>query len=237
MPTTPDEAVALEEAGVDVVAASGFEAGGHRGSFLRPSEESLTGTFSLVPQVVDLVSVPVVAAGGIADVRGIIAAFALGAEGVQMGTAFLACEGSGASEHHRQALLGGRAGRTALTRGFTGRLGRGIKNQLLDELNHPGVEFLPYPLQRALVKTSRRPGGTGRESRPHSHVGRAVANLSRHTDAATLLQSLVSDVSSIAGAVLEWNRTEGSPTMPTLESCPSSVSSSDGPMSQRHNRR
>ena len=95
--TTPDEAVALEDAGVDVVAASGFEAGGHRGSFLRPSEESLTGTFSLVPQVVDLVSVPVVAAGGIADARGIIAAFALGAEGVQMGTAFLACEGSGAA--------------------------------------------------------------------------------------------------------------------------------------------
>ena len=203
--TTPDEAVALEDAGVDVVAASGFEAGGHRGSFLRPSEESLTGTFSLVPQVVDLVSVPVVAAGGIADARGIIAAFALGAEGVQMGTAFLACEGSGASEHHRQALLSGRAGRTALTRGFTGRLGRGIKNQLLDDLNHPGVEFLPYPLQRALVKhLAGLAEQAGNPDLTPMWAGQS-ANLSRHTDAATLLQSLVSEVSSIAGAVLEWN--------------------------------
>ncbi len=145
--TTPDEAIVLEQAGVDVIVASGFEAGGHRGSFLLPSEESLTGTFSLVPQVADAVSVPVVADGGIADARGIVAAFALGAEGVQIDTAFLACEESGASVHHRNALLGGQAKQTALTRGFTGRLARGIKNRLLDELNHKGIEILPYPLQ------------------------------------------------------------------------------------------
>jgi nitronate monooxygenase len=119
--TTPDEAIELQKANVDVIAASGFEAGGHRGSFLRASEDSLTGTFSLVPQVVDRVSVPVVAAGGIADARGIVAAFVLGAEGVQIGTAFLACEESGASPQHREALLRGKAGRTALTRGFTAR--------------------------------------------------------------------------------------------------------------------
>jgi nitronate monooxygenase len=87
--TTPDEAVVLEQAGVDLIVASGFEAGGHRGSFLLPAEESLTGTFSLVPQVADAVSVPVVAAGGISDARGIVAALVLGAEGVQIGTAFL----------------------------------------------------------------------------------------------------------------------------------------------------
>src|SRR5258708_4424406 len=132
--TTPDEAIVLEQAGVDVIAASGFEAGGHRGSFLPPAEESLTGTFSLVPQVADAVSVPVVAAGGIADARGIVAAFALGAEGVQIGTAFLACEESGASVHHRDALLGGQAKQTALTPGFTGRPSRGIKNRLLSEI-------------------------------------------------------------------------------------------------------
>jgi nitronate monooxygenase len=103
--TTVDEAIALERAGVDVIAASGFEAGGHRGSFLQPSEDSLTGTMALVPQVVDAVTLPVVAAGGIGDARGIMAAFALGAEGVQMGTAFLACEESGASTHHRHAML------------------------------------------------------------------------------------------------------------------------------------
>jgi nitronate monooxygenase len=109
--TTPDEAIELQKANVDVIVASGFEAGGHRGSFLRSSENSLTGTFSLVPQVADLVSVPVVAAGGIADSRGIVAAFVLGAEGVQIGTAFLTCEESGASPQQREALLRGKAGR------------------------------------------------------------------------------------------------------------------------------
>ena len=155
--TTRDEAVELEKAGVDVVVASGFEAGGHRGSFLRSSEDSLTGTISLVPQVVDAVEIPVVAAGGIADARGIAAAFALGAEGVQMGTVFLACEESGASALHREAILGGKANRTSLTRGFTGRLARGVHNQLLEEMNRPGVAVLPYPLQRALMRNLALP--------------------------------------------------------------------------------
>jgi nitronate monooxygenase len=103
--TTPDEAAALQEVGVDAIAASGFEAGGHRASFLRAAEDSLTGTLSLVPQVVDIVDVPVIAAGGIGDARGVIAALALGAEAVQMGTVFLTCEGSGASRLHRKTLL------------------------------------------------------------------------------------------------------------------------------------
>src|SRR3984957_832101 len=120
--TTVNEATALEQAGVDMIVASGFEAGGHRGSFLRSSEDSLMGTMALVPQVVDAVRLPVIAAGGIGDARGIVAAFALGAEGVQMGTAFLACEESGANALHRHALLSGQAKQTALTRGFTGRL-------------------------------------------------------------------------------------------------------------------
>src|SRR5438477_3399289 len=150
--TTPDEAAALQEAGMDAVAASGFEAGGHRGSFLIAAEDSLTGTLSLVPQVVDAVDIPVIAAGGIADARGVIAALALGAEAVQMGTAFLACEESGASRLHRKALQEKKAGHTALTKGFTGRLARGIHNRLLEELNRPGTEILPYPLQRTLVR-------------------------------------------------------------------------------------
>jgi len=104
--TTPEEGAALQEAGVDAVVASGFEAGGHRSSFLRAAEDSLTGTFSLVPQIANMVDVPVIAAGGIADARGAIAALTLGAEAVQMGTVFLACEESGASLLHRQALRG-----------------------------------------------------------------------------------------------------------------------------------
>src|SRR5580692_7888078 len=150
--TTPDEAAVLRDAGVDAIVASGFEAGGHRGSFLRSAEDSLTGTFSLVPQVVDAVDVPVIAAGGIGDARGVVAALALGAEAVQMGTVFLACEESGASRLHREALLDRKAGSTGLTKGFTGRLARGIRNRLMEELNAKGVEILPYPLQRGLIR-------------------------------------------------------------------------------------
>jgi nitronate monooxygenase len=207
--TTPDEATALEEAGIDIIVASGFEAGGHRGSFLRPAEESLTGTFSLVPQIADRVGVPVVAAGGIGDARGIIAALALGAQGVQMGTAFLACEESGASEQHRQALLGGRAGKTALTKGFTGRLGRGIENQLLADLNRPGVEVLPYPLQRALVRNLAIPAEkAGRPELLPLWAGQS-ASLSHCKDATTLLHTLVSEASSIAPGVYEWTAGRG----------------------------
>lgn len=193
--TTPDEAAALEQAGVDLVVASGFEAGGHRGSFLRSSEESLTGTFSLVPQVVDAVKVPVVAAGGIADARGIAAAFALGAEGVQMGTVFLACEESGASALHREAILSGHAGRTGLTRGFTGRLARGIHNRLLEELNQPGVDVLPYPLQRSLMRNLAIPAQkAGRDDLLALWAGQS-ANLAHDRNVATLLQSLVTGAS------------------------------------------
>lgn len=189
--TTVDEAKALEDAGVDIIVASGFEAGGHRGSFLRTAEDSLTGTISLVPQTVDAVRVPVVAAGGIADVRGIRAALALGAEGVQMGTVFLPLEESGAPSVHRQAILSGHAGHTGLTRGFTGRLARGIRNRLLRELNEPGVEFLPYPLQRTLMRNLALPALTaGRADLLALWAGQS-ANLARTDDLQRLLASLV----------------------------------------------
>jgi nitronate monooxygenase len=104
----------------------GFEAGGHRGSFLKPAEESLVGTFSLVPQIVDAVKAPVVAAGGVADARGLVAALVLGAQGVQLGTAFLASEESGSHPSHRAAIRKGAARHTVLTRNLTGRWARGI---------------------------------------------------------------------------------------------------------------
>jgi nitronate monooxygenase len=203
--TTVDEAIALEQTGVDVIAASGFEAGGHRGSFLQPSEDSLTGTMALVPQVVDAVRLPVVAAGGIGDARGIVAAFALGAEGVQMGTAFLVCEESGAATLHRKSLLSGQAKQTALTRGFTGRLARGIKNRLLDELNQKDIEILPYPLQRALVRDlSISAEKAGRPEFLPLWAGQS-ANLSRCTDVRALLDALVNEVSKIGNVVQNWS--------------------------------
>ena len=204
--TTADEAVELEKANVDVIVASGFEAGGHRGSFLRASEDSLTGTFALVPQVADRVSVPLVAAGGIADARGVAAALVLGAQGVQIGTAFLACEESGANPHHRAALLGGGAGTTALTRGLTGRLARGVKNQLLDTVNAAGVEILPYPLQRHLVRNvSTLAEKAGRPDLMTMWAGQG-ANLARHKRAADLLDTLVSEVSAVLDATFSTRR-------------------------------
>ena len=202
---TVDEAIALEQAGVDVIAASGFEAGGHRGSFLQAAEDSLTGTMALVPQVVDAVQLPVVAAGGIGDTRGILAAFALGSEGVQIGTAFLACEESGASALHRKAILSGQAKETALTRGFTGRLARGIRNRLLDELNQKDMEILPYPLQRALVRHLSIPAEkAGRADLLPLWAGQS-ANLSRISNVRTLLDTLVREISEIGGTVQSWS--------------------------------
>lgn len=154
--TTVEEALALEAAGVGLVVASGSDAGGHRGAFLRPVEESLVGTFSLVPQVADAVSAPVIAAGGIADGRGIAAALTLGADGVQVGTAFLACEESGASAAYRQALLDPAARTTMLTRAFSGRLGRAIPNRFLRELRPYEPELPPYPVQSYLTQPIRQ---------------------------------------------------------------------------------
>ena len=203
--TTPDEAVALQEAGVDAIVASGFEGGGHRGSFLRPAEESLMGTISLVPRIVDRVEVPVIAAGGIGDARGVVAALALGAEGVQLGTAFLVCEDSGASRVHREALRSTGAGHTGLTRGFTGRLARGIRNRLMEALDRAGTEILPYPLQRALVRNiAVAAEAAGRADLMPLWAGQS-APLSTHTDAVAFLGSLIEDVSAVAGPVAQWS--------------------------------
>jgi nitronate monooxygenase len=189
--TTPEEAIALEQAGVNLIVASGFEAGGHRGSFLRSSEDSLTGTISLVPQTVDAITVPVIAAGGIADARGIAAAFALGAEGVQMGTVFLACEESGAHPLHRGAILSGKAAHTSLTRGFTGRLARGVHNELLQSLNQTGTEILPYPLQRTLMRSLALPAQKAGKAELLALWAGQSANLARCPGLDELLASLV----------------------------------------------
>jgi nitronate monooxygenase len=154
--------------------------------------------------VVDVVDVPVIAAGGIADARGVIAALALGAEAVQMGTAFLVCEESGASRLHRDALMGKHAGHTSLTRGFSGRLARGIHNRLLEELNRGGTEILPYPLQRALVRNlSIAAEAADRSDLLPLWAGQS-AMVSTWTDVSALLSSLVDDVSEIAGPVVQW---------------------------------
>lgn len=153
--TTVDEARALEAAGVDLIVASGSDAGGHRPSFLEPAERSLTGTFALVPQVVDAVNTPIVAAGGIADGRGVAAALVLGAEGAQLGTFFLATHESGASEVHKAELVRESARRTALTRVFSGRMARGIRNRFIEEMSAHEIELPPYPIQNWFTRSIR----------------------------------------------------------------------------------
>jgi nitronate monooxygenase len=143
--TTVEEAVALEQAGVGAVVAQGAEAGGHRGTFLGSVAGGLIGTLALVPQIADAVSVPVIAAGGIMDGRGIVAARALGAQGVQLGTAFLTTDEAGTSPAHRVAL----ARETTVTAVLTGRAARTVRTPAVDRLEASGVQPPDYPLPRA----------------------------------------------------------------------------------------
>jgi nitronate monooxygenase len=144
--TTADEARWLEAQGVDAVIAQGYEAGGHRSMFLTDDLAAQVGTFALVPQVVDAVKVPVIAAGGIGDARGIAAAFMLGAAGVQIGTAYMHCPESKISALHRAALKSSRSDGTMLTNVMTGRPARYIVNRLVREVG-PISELAPeFPL-------------------------------------------------------------------------------------------
>lgn len=143
--TTVDEARWLEARGVDAIIAQGVEAGGHRGSFLSEALHLQLGTFALVPQIVDAVKVPVIAAGGIADARGVAAALALGAIGAQIGTAYLLCPEATTSAVHRAALKSDAARSTALTNVFTGRPARGIVNRALRELGPMNDAVPPFP--------------------------------------------------------------------------------------------
>lgn len=163
--TTVEEAVALEDAGVDAVVASGSDAGGHRVSFLRAAEESFVGTFSLTPQIADAVNIPVIAAGGIGNGRAIRAAFTLGADAVQIGTRFLACHESGTSELHKASITSPEAVTTALTRGFSGRYARGIANQYMRDIRTHDNDLAPYPFQYWLTRGFRK--AAGRQGNPH----------------------------------------------------------------------
>ena len=153
--TTAAEARWLEQHGVDAVIAQGNEAGGHRGMFLTDDIATQAGTFALVPQVVDAVKVPVIAAGGITDARGIAAAFALGAAGVQLGTAYLWCPEAKISAPHRSALRAARDDGTAVTNLMTGRPARGFVNRVMRELGPISAAAPAFPLASAAIAPLR----------------------------------------------------------------------------------
>ncbi len=152
--TTVPEAIALERAGIDAVVAQGSESGAHRGSWLLPVHESLVGTLALVPQIVDAVRIPVIAAGGIADARGVNAVLALGARAAMLGTALLLSDESAVSRSHRAALQSLAAHGTVLTNVFSGRYARGIANRFVNEISDPH-DIAPFPYQNAITRDVR----------------------------------------------------------------------------------
>lgn len=153
--TTIEEAHWLEAHGVDAIIAQGLEAGGHRGIFLSDDLSTQIGTFALVPQIVREVKVPVIAAGGIADARGVAAAMALGAAGAQIGTAYLLCPEATTSAVHRAALKSEGARHTALTNLFTGRPARGIVNRIMNDLGPIGTTAPAFPLATSAIAPLR----------------------------------------------------------------------------------
>lgn len=191
--TTPDEAIALELVGVDAIVASGFEAGGHRPSFLESAELSTTGSFVLTQLIREQVKVPVITAGGIASGKGIAAAFTLGADAVQIGTAFLATEESGALPEHREALFSDAAKQTILTKAYTGRLGRGIITQLAKEVRGKEESILPFPLQTAFMSSLRKAAlAQGKHDLVLFWSGQ-IAPILKHRKASELMQSLIEE--------------------------------------------
>ncbi|MGJ7913275.1 NAD(P)H-dependent flavin oxidoreductase [Neobacillus sp. LXY-1] len=154
--TTVNEAILNEEAGMDAVVMQGMEAGGHRGTFLIEDQNSLIGLMSLIPQAADHIAIPIIAAGGIMDGRGFVAARCLGASAVQMGTAFLVCEESGANLQHKEAILHANEDQVVLTKAFSGKLARGVKNQFIEKIQHYEANLPDYPLQNELTKAIRK---------------------------------------------------------------------------------
>ena len=153
--TTLEEALWLQERGVDAVIAQGLEAGGHRGHFMDFDLSRQLGTFALLPQLIDALDVPVIAAGGISDARGVAAAMALGAAGVQVGSAYLLCPEATTSAIHRAALQSPAARHTALTNLFSGRPARGIVNRLMRELGPLSTQAPAFPLATAAIAPLR----------------------------------------------------------------------------------
>jgi nitronate monooxygenase len=189
--TTVSEARALEAAGADAVIAQGAEAGGHRGSFLVDGDEGPVGALALVPQVVDAVSVPVIAAGGIADGRGLAAALVLGAGAAQLGTAFVSSAESAAPAFYQDALAGMDGERTTITRAFSGRPARVVRNRVTEAIEAP----LAYPTQMSLTARLREEGP---EFAP-MFAGQAAA-LGRRLPAAEVVATVVAAAERLLAA-------------------------------------
>lgn len=194
--TTLDEAIVLEQTGVDMIIASGFEAGGHRPSFLNSAEASTTGTFVLLQLIKEKVKTPVIAAGGIATGRGIAAALTLGADAAQIGTAFLATDESNALPVHKQMLFSEVAKYTTLSRAFTGRLGRGLISRIAKDMLGKEKQLLPFPLQTTFMSSLRKAALDQQKWDMIIFWGGQIAPILKHTKAKALMQSLIEETTA-----------------------------------------
>ena len=190
--TTVEEAKALAEAGVDNVVCQGEEAGAHRGTFLKPFEQSMVPARELVARTLKAVSVPVIASGGLMDGKDIAAMLRLGAAAAQLGTAFLPCPECGTPAVHKQAILNARADTTVITRAYSGRPARGLRNKFIDLARGPDI--LPFRQQNDLTRPMRGEAGkNGVADYLSLWVGRGVTR-ARQMPAADLVKTLVDEI-------------------------------------------
>jgi len=196
--TTPAEARDLEARGVDAIIAQGWEAGGHQGFYLTEQGRHM-GTMALVPQIVDAVSVPVIAAVGIADGRGIAAALAFGAAGVQIGTAFLTTAETGVPAPHRRALEAADGSDTGVTRAFSGRPARGIVNRFMREMDPHQNDLPDFPLMNTLTGPVRKAGAAADDPDVLSLWSGQAVGLNRAGSTADLIARLIDETRTALG--------------------------------------
>jgi nitronate monooxygenase len=200
MITTVEEALIAERAGADIVVAQGSDAGGHRGTFdvsTKPNGANI-GTFSLIPQVADAVSVPVIAAGGVMDGRGLAAALTLGAQGVQLGTVFLPSKESAAHEVYKEALLNSTEESTVITKVFSGRPARGIYNTFIREFDKTGKQPAAFPTQNTLTNDIRKEAARQNNSEYMSlWAGQGTRLLNSGLTASEIIDKMVKQAASL----------------------------------------
>lgn len=202
MATTVEEAELAEKSGVDAVVAQGSEAGGHRGTFSLAThpEGAQIGTLSLVPQIVDAVKIPVIAAGGIADGRGLVAALALGAGAVQIGTRFLLAAEAGTHPAYQQKVIDANEEQTIITKSFSGRPARAIKNRFLAEFEETGTRPLPFPSHNTVTRDIRTAAAKEGNSEFMSlWAGQSLRLVNSKAPAAEMIRGIMEDARGTLG--------------------------------------
>lgn len=195
--TSVKEAIAVEESGMDLVVVQGSEAGGHRGGFMNNGHEGLIGLMSLIPQVADSVNIPVIAAGGIMDGRGLMASICLGAQAVQMGTAFLTCMESGAHPVHKDAILNASDDETVVTRSFSGKWARGLVNPFIENMKEHENDLPEFPVQNSLTQDIRKASSSQNNKDFMSLWSGQSPRLAKNQSVANLIDSIISEVEDI----------------------------------------